>query len=101
MVGTYIRLAFRNLLINKTSTAIHSIGLSVGIVSALMTLFYVDFEKSYEDMHARRPEFGGNLATFPLYHSPTFLLLNFQSVIPDKPFQYFNLPIYPPCGKTI
>lgn len=53
MIKTYIKLAFRNLLINKTSTAIHIAGLSVGIVSTLMILFYVDFEQSYENMHTK------------------------------------------------
>ncbi|PZX55622.1 ABC transporter permease [Algoriphagus chordae] len=53
MIKTYIKLAFRNLLRNKTSTAIHIAGLGVGIVSTLMILFYVNYERSYEDVHAK------------------------------------------------
>jgi putative ABC transport system permease protein len=77
MVGTYIRLAYRNLLRNKTSTAIHIVGLSVGIVSALMILFYVDFEKSYEDMHAK----AANIyrITLDIYKGNEFVLNDSQT----------------------
>ncbi len=53
MWKNYIKLSVRNLLRNKTSSFVHIAGLSIGLVSILMILFYVDFERSYEGMHSQ------------------------------------------------
>jgi len=52
MWKNYLSIAFRSLQRHKTSTFIHIAGLGVGIVSAILILFYVHFERSYESMHA-------------------------------------------------
>jgi putative ABC transport system permease protein len=53
MLKNYFKTAFRNLLKNKAFTFIHVIGLSVGITSILLILFYVQYERSYEAMREK------------------------------------------------
>ena len=77
MIKTYIKLAFRNLLRNRTSTVIHIAGLSVGIVSTLMILFYVDFEQSYENMHAKAKNI--YRITLDIYNGSEFVLNDSQT----------------------
>ncbi|WP_339878310.1 ABC transporter permease [uncultured Algoriphagus sp.] len=77
MIKTYIKLAFRNLLRNRTSTVIHIAGLSVGIVSTLMILFYVDFEQSYENMHAKAKNI--YRITLDIYNGNEFVLNDSQT----------------------
>ncbi|WP_439474761.1 ABC transporter permease [Algoriphagus formosus] len=52
MWKNYLRIGFRNLFRNGYITFIHIAGLSIGIVCTLLIFFYVDFERSYEKMHA-------------------------------------------------
>ena len=77
MIKTYIKLAFRNLLRNKTSTVIHIAGLGIGIVSTLMILFYVDFEQSYEDMHTNAKNIFR--ITLDIYNGNEFVLNDAQT----------------------
>lgn len=76
MWKNYIILSFRNLMRNKTSTFIHVVGLSIGLVSALFILFYVNFERSYEDMH----ENAENIyrVTLDIYDGNEFVLTDAQ-----------------------
>lgn len=48
MLENYFRIAFRNLLRNKTFSAINILGLSIGIASCLMILLYVQHEFSFD-----------------------------------------------------
>ncbi len=52
MFKNYLRIGVRNLLRNKSTTFIHISGLTIGVVCTLLIFFYVDFERSYEKMHA-------------------------------------------------
>ena len=47
----FLRLAFRNLLKRKAYSAINIFGLSIGLVSFLLILEYVAFERSYDSFH--------------------------------------------------
>src|SRR5687767_13418560 len=47
----FLKLAFRSLLKRKTYSAINIFGLSVGLVSSLLILEYVAFERSYDSFH--------------------------------------------------
>jgi putative ABC transport system permease protein len=49
MFGNYFKTAFRNLLQNKTYSAINMLGLAVGMAVFLLIAQYVRFERSYED----------------------------------------------------
>ncbi len=49
MFGNYFKTAFRNLLRNKTYSAINMLGLAVGMAVFLLIAQYVRFERSYED----------------------------------------------------
>ncbi|MEM6515662.1 MAG: ABC transporter permease [Bacteroidota bacterium] len=51
MLRNYIKIAFRNLLKNKGLTVINLIGLSTGFAITLLIVLYVQFERSYENMH--------------------------------------------------
>ena len=51
MFKNYLKIAFRNLLKNKSFTFINIIGLVIGMVVALLILNYVSFERSYDTMH--------------------------------------------------
>ncbi len=52
MWKNYLRIGFRNLFRNGSTTFIHVAGLTIGVVCTLLIFFYVDFERSYEKMHA-------------------------------------------------
>jgi putative ABC transport system permease protein len=56
---------------------IHIAGLSVGILSTLMILFYVNFERSYEDMHAQAKNIFR--ITLDLYNGNEFVLNDSQT----------------------
>jgi putative ABC transport system permease protein len=49
MFLNYLKTAFRNLLRNKTYSAINMIGLAIGMAVFLLIAQYVRFERSYED----------------------------------------------------
>lgn len=51
MLKSNLLIAFRQLMRNKTFSAINISGLSIGIVAFVLILQYVNFEKSYEDFH--------------------------------------------------
>src|ERR1700753_2823356 len=48
MIKNYIKTAYRNLLKNKGFTAINVLGLSVGLATCLLIVFYVVDELSYD-----------------------------------------------------
>lgn len=51
MVLNFIRVAFRNLLKNKLITFINLLGLTTGMATGLLLLFYVHYEKSYDHFY--------------------------------------------------
>src|SRR3990170_4920412 len=51
MIKNYIKIAFRNLVKNKTYSVINIVGLSFGIAGSLLMLVYVANQLSYESMH--------------------------------------------------
>ncbi len=77
MWKNYFKLSFRNLIRNKTSTFIHVLGLSIGLVSTMMILFYVDFEESYENMHANAKNI--YRITVDVYNGNEFVLNDSQT----------------------
>jgi putative ABC transport system permease protein len=54
MFLNYLKTAFRNLLRNKTYSAINMIGLAIGMAVFLLIAQYVRFERSYEDFVPNR-----------------------------------------------
>jgi putative ABC transport system permease protein len=54
MHGIFWKLAFRNLLKQKTQSFINIAGLSIGLVSFLLIIEYVTFEKSFDSFHSRK-----------------------------------------------
>lgn len=51
MLKNYIKIAFRNLLKNKTYSAINIFGLSIGVACCFMILLYLTNEFSYDKFH--------------------------------------------------
>lgn len=51
MLSNYLKIAFRNLLRNKGFSAINILGLSVGMASALLIIFWMHNEISYDRFH--------------------------------------------------
>src|SRR5688572_12238016 len=49
--GIFLKLAFRNLLKRRAFSAISIFGLSIGLLSFLLILEYVSFERSYDSFH--------------------------------------------------
>ena len=54
MNTNYFKIAWRNLLKNKTFSAINILGLSLGIAAFLMIINYLRFEYSYDEMHEKK-----------------------------------------------
>jgi predicted permease len=54
MLKNYLKIAFRNLLRNKAFSAINILGLSVGMASAVLILFWMYNEVSYDRFHKNR-----------------------------------------------
>jgi putative ABC transport system permease protein len=51
MIKNYLKIALRNLAKYKTYSAINIIGLAIGITSALLILFYIQFQFSFDKLH--------------------------------------------------
>jgi len=51
MIKNYIKIAWRNIIRNKTFSAINIVGLSLGIAACILILQYVAFELSFDDFH--------------------------------------------------
>ncbi|MEO5582888.1 MAG: ABC transporter permease, partial [Saprospiraceae bacterium] len=54
MIKNYFNIAWRNLLKNKTFSAINIFGLSIGIAAFLLIVNYLRFEYSYDDDHVNK-----------------------------------------------
>ena len=51
MIKNYIKIAWRNIIRNKTFSAINIVGLSLGIAACILILQYVAFELSFDNFH--------------------------------------------------
>ena len=51
MIKNYLKIAFRNLIKNKTYSGINIIGLSIGVACCLLILLYLTNEFSYDKFH--------------------------------------------------
>lgn len=56
MIKTYLKIAWRNLLKNKTAAGINIFGLSVGLASCMLILLYIVHETSYDKFHKNAGE---------------------------------------------
>lgn len=56
MFKNYLKIAWRNLLKNKTFSAINILGLSIGLATCLLLLQYIIFEMSYDDFHLEQSD---------------------------------------------
>ncbi len=51
MIGNYLTIAWRNMLRNKTTTAINLVGLTIGMAASLFIFMWVRNELSYDSYH--------------------------------------------------
>ncbi|MEM6316024.1 MAG: ABC transporter permease [Bacteroidota bacterium] len=54
MFQNNLKLAFRNLLKNKTQSSILIVGLTIGMAACMLLLQYVNFELSFDDFHQKQ-----------------------------------------------
>ncbi|MDB4901465.1 MAG: FtsX-like permease family protein [Mucilaginibacter sp.] len=54
MIKNYLKTAWRNLVRNKSYTAINIIGLAVGIAACLLIFLVIHFETSFDNFHKKR-----------------------------------------------
>ncbi|MEP7237017.1 MAG: ABC transporter permease [Ferruginibacter sp.] len=54
MIKNYFKIAWRNLIKNKTFSAINIFGLAIGIAAFLLIVNYLRFEYSYDDMQVNK-----------------------------------------------
>lgn len=54
MFTNYLKIAFRNILRNKTFSVINILGLAVGMASALLILLWIESELSYDQFHEKK-----------------------------------------------
>src|SRR6187431_1871228 len=54
MIKNYFKIAWRNIMRQKSYSGINIIGLGIGIAACLLILQYVSFELSYENFHANK-----------------------------------------------
>ncbi|WP_018619044.1 ABC transporter permease [Spirosoma luteum] len=55
MLSNYVKIAFRNLVRNKSYSTINIVGLSIGLAAAMLILLYTKDEVSYDRFHANNP----------------------------------------------
>jgi putative ABC transport system permease protein len=53
MLKNYLKIAYRNLIKTKLFSAINIFGLSIGMAACLLILHYVNFERSYDQLHSK------------------------------------------------
>src|ERR1700679_4292994 len=84
MIRNYIKTAFRSLTKNKGFTAINVLGLSVGLATCLLIVFYVVDELSYDKYNTNAAriyrinenvKFGGNTYDYASCPAPTVAAL--------------------------
>lgn len=90
MIKNYLKIAWRNLLRNRSFSIINILGLSIGVATCLLIFFYVHYESSYDTHHSKKdrvvrisaglhaPDGDINLAT-----SPTLLVTELRRSFPE------------------
>jgi putative ABC transport system permease protein len=53
MFKNYFKTALRNLLKNKTFSAINIVGLAIGMSVCIIILLFVSYERSFDDFHSK------------------------------------------------
>lgn len=53
MLTNYLKIAWRNLLKNKTFSIINIIGLAIGMATCIVILLFVSYEKNFDGMHKK------------------------------------------------
>ncbi|HZY38462.1 MAG TPA: ABC transporter permease [Mucilaginibacter sp.] len=56
MIKNYLKIAWRNLLRNKSYAAINIAGLAIGIAACLLIFLIVHFETSFDDFHLKKDQ---------------------------------------------
>jgi len=56
MIKNYIKTAWRNLIRNKSYTAINIVGLAVGIAACLLIFLVIHFETSFDNFHKKKDQ---------------------------------------------
>jgi len=56
MIKNYFKIAWRNLLRNKSYAAINIAGLAIGIAACLLIFLIVHFETSFDDFHSKKDQ---------------------------------------------
>lgn len=64
MWKNYLLIGFRNLLKNKTYTAINILGLTIGVASSVLLFFYIQHQLSYDNFHQSKDAIYRVLSTF-------------------------------------
>jgi putative ABC transport system permease protein len=54
MIRNYLKIAFRNLLKNKSFSAINILGLAVGMASAILIILWINYEVTYDQFHEKK-----------------------------------------------
>src|SRR5580700_8861380 len=54
MIKNYLKTAWRNLLRDKSYTAINIVGLAVGIAACLLIFLVIQFETSFDNFHKKK-----------------------------------------------
>jgi len=85
MFKNYLKVAIRNLLKQKFYTAVNTGGLSLGIAAALLILFFIRFEKSFDNFHER----GNDIYRVSIIHEH-------EGVV-----EYDSPVFVPPIGPTL
>ena len=55
MIRNYVKIAIRNLLKNRVYSSINVMGLSIGLVAAILILLYIKDDTSYDRFHTKNP----------------------------------------------
>ncbi|MEI9920324.1 MAG: ABC transporter permease [Bacteroidota bacterium] len=95
MIRNYIKIAFRNILKQKSYSILNILGLSLGMAASLLILQYVKYERSFDTFHERaediyRIQYNG-------YHNG---VLNFESAVAVPPITTFLKKNFPEVEET-
>ena len=90
MIGHYIKVAFRNLLKYKTQSIISIIGLAIGLSSFALSVFWVQYEMTYDNFHKDADRiylvrmddshFGAHYMNYSPYALTTYLKKNYSEI---------------------
>ena len=73
MLKNYFKTAFRNLLRNKSYTAINVFGLAIGITVCLTIFLVIQFETSFDNFHSKKDRIYRVLTEFKDLQEPVIV----------------------------